>query len=222
MDAGWQDSGETIGAAAELLFGVSKRPFAILLTHIHPDHSGALPELAHHWQVPVYIHSDEMPFATGKLIAEYFNPLDRWLIAPLMKVIPKRIRESNQTAERLTEVVKALDQGRRVPGLPDWQYIPTPGHTPGHIAFFRKSDGVLIAGDALLTVNINNLWDFLLNKQRVSGPPYISTWNWAVSKKSVAVLASLEPQVLACGHGIPMIGPQAAQELQKFSESFTR
>ncbi len=40
-----------------------------------------------------------------------------------------------------------------LPGLPDWEAVPTPGHTPGHVAFFRRSDRVLITGDALVTVD---------------------------------------------------------------------
>jgi glyoxylase-like metal-dependent hydrolase (beta-lactamase superfamily II) len=89
------------------------------------------------------------------------------------------------------------------------------------VAFFRKSEGVLIAGDAVLTVNFNSLWDLLLNRQRVSGPLYISTWNWKVAKESVAALAALEPRVLACGHGIAMIGSGTARELCAFSDRFS-
>jgi len=80
---------------------------------------------------------------------------------------------------------------------------------------------VLIAGDALLTVNINSLWDFLLNKQRVSGPPHISTWNWPAAKASVKILAALEPRVLACGHGAVMMREETARELCAFSERFS-
>ncbi|MFZ2071504.1 MAG: hypothetical protein WAV32_07930 [Halobacteriota archaeon] len=63
---------------------------------------------------------------------------------------------------------------------------------------------------------------FGANKQRVSGPPYISTWNWQAAKKSVATLAKLDPNVLACGHGIPMTGTRTARELRlrAFSDCF--
>jgi glyoxylase-like metal-dependent hydrolase (beta-lactamase superfamily II) len=193
IDAAWPNCSQLIKTTAKSLFGVKKRPFAILLTHIHPDHSGSLPELAQTWGVPAYMHSDELPLASGKLIPEYLNPLDRWLIAPLMKIIPRRAFEKKQSEASLTDVAQVMDPSAGVPGLPDWQCIPTPGHTPGHVAFFRKSDDVLITGDAILTVNINSLWDFLLNRHRVSGPPFISTWNWQKAKKSVAVLAALEP-----------------------------
>jgi glyoxylase-like metal-dependent hydrolase (beta-lactamase superfamily II) len=221
IDAAWPNRSQLIKTTAESLFGKDKRPIAILLTHTHPDHSGSAPELAEFWRVPVYVHPDEMPLASGKLIPEYFNPLDRWLIMPLLKLKPRHMLESKLSESNLADVACAINPGDGVPGLPDWQCIPTPGHTPGHMSFFRKSDGVLIAGDAILTVNINSLWDLLLNRHHVSGPPYITTCNWQIAKESVAVLAALEPRVLACGHGIPMIGSKTAYELHAFSNRFS-
>jgi len=50
-------------------------------------------------------------------------------------------------------------------------------------------------------VNLNSLWDFVLQRQQVSGPPSISTWNWQAAKASIAVLAKLEPHIIAGGHG---------------------
>ena len=53
----------------------------------------------------------------------------------------------------------------------------------------------------------------LAGRHRVSGPPYISTWNWLAAKESAAVLARLQPRVLACGHGRLMSGPGTAGRL---------
>jgi hypothetical protein len=61
----------------------------------------------------------------------------------------------------------------------------------------------------------------LLNKHRVSGPAYILTWNWQIAKESVVVLAALEPRVLACGHGLAMMGSGTANELRAFSDRFS-
>lgn len=221
IDTGWPRDGQLIKQAAESLFGANTRPASILLTHIHPDHSGSALELARLWNLPVYVHPDEMPLAAEKLLPEYSNPLDRWIVAPLMRLMPRRADDSKPPKPTLAEVARAFDPSAGVPGLPDWEYVPTPGHTPGHVAFFRRSDGVLITGDALLTVNLNSLWDFLLKKQRVSGPPYIATWNWQAAKRSVAALARLGPNVLACGHGVPITGARAAQELRAFSAQFS-
>jgi len=65
VDAAWASSVERIMRAAGSLFGENTRPAAILLTHIHPDHSGAVRTLARAWNVPVYAHPAELPLASG-------------------------------------------------------------------------------------------------------------------------------------------------------------
>ena len=116
------------------------------------------------------------------------------------------------------KVDRTISDGEILPYCGGIQIIHTPGHTPGHVAFFRPSDKVLITGDAIVTVDLNSVWGFLLwclriNYQRVSGPPWYSTWNWRVAKESVAVLARLEPHILAPGHGEPMADENTAREL---------
>jgi len=70
-----------------------------------------------------------------------------------------------------------------------------------------------------LTLNFSSLWDLLRIKQRVSGPPWISTWSWPTARESVAALARLEPQVLAPGHGTPMAHAAMAAELRALAKS---
>jgi glyoxylase-like metal-dependent hydrolase (beta-lactamase superfamily II) len=222
IDAAWPRRGRLIKSAAESLFGTGTRPAAILLTHIHPDHSGSALELARIWDLPLRVHPGELAMASGRYLPEYGNPLDRWLVAPLLRLLPRRMVEAGLSRSSLEGTARAFDPGAGVPGLPEWQCIPTPGHTPGHVAFFRSSDRVLITGDAVLTVNLNSAGDFLAGKHRVSGPPYISTWNWPAAKQSVAVLAGLEPSVLAGGHGCPMSGPETASKLRAFSDIFSQ
>jgi len=222
IDAVWPNRGQLIKSAAESLFGPGARPAAILLTHIHPDHSGSALELARIWDLPVYVHPSELPLAAGRYLPEYGNPLDRWLVAPLLRLLPRRKVEASISRNSLEGTARALDPDGSVPGLPDWQAIPTPGHTPGHVAFFRGSDRVLLTGDAILTVNLNSARDLLAGRHRISGPPYISTWNWPAAKESAAVLARLQPRVLACGHGRQVSGPGTAGKLSSFSGQFSR
>ncbi|HEU5440951.1 MAG TPA: MBL fold metallo-hydrolase [Ktedonobacterales bacterium] len=223
IDAAWATSGQAIVAAAESLFGANTRPAAILLTHAHPDHSGSTLELAQKWDIPVYLHPRELPVPPEELSAaqEYpAGPLDRWVVLPLMRVLPARARAAARAqGMRFLAVARTFEPGAAVPGLPGWECIPTPGHSPGHVAYFRRRDRVLISGDALLTVNLNSAWDLLRNKRRVSGPPYISSWNWHAAKESVAALAKLEPRVLAPGHGAP-IADDAASAVWAFADSF--
>jgi glyoxylase-like metal-dependent hydrolase (beta-lactamase superfamily II) len=212
IDAASVNCGQLIQKTAESLFGVNTRPASILLTHDHPDHAGSALELASIWDCPVYIHHNELPLATItdlSTVKKYANPLDRWIILPLLRIMPQRWVESTLSKSSLKDVVRVFDPEAAVPGLQDWECISTPGHTPGHVAFFRKSDRVLITGDAIVTVDLNSFWGFLLwsfriNKQRVSDPPWYSTWNSRTAKESVAAITRLEPRVLASGHGVPM------------------
>jgi glyoxylase-like metal-dependent hydrolase (beta-lactamase superfamily II) len=123
------------------------------------------------------------------------------------------------------DVVQAFDPATTIPNLPDWRCILTPGHSPGHISFFRASDRVLITGDAVVTADINSVcgflfWSLRINQQRVSGPPWYSTWNKQLAKESVVALAALEPRVLASGHGVPMQGEGTARELHAFANRY--
>ena len=231
IDTGSAKCDREIQKAAESLFGANTRPAAILLTHNHPDHAGSTPELARRWDCFVYMHPDELPLVTMdsstylSTVKKYANPLDTWVILPLLRVLPKRTRESMLPEPSFKEVVHAFDPGAGVPNLPDWEGIHTPGHTPGHVSFFRPSDRVLITGDAVLTVHLNSLWSFLMwgfgrNKQRLAGPPWFTTWSWRAAKESVASLARLEPCVLACGHGLLLSGSGTAPALRAFADHF--
>lgn len=229
IDAALANCGRLIRKTAESLFGVNTRPASILLTHDHPDHAGSALELARMWDCPVYVHPDELPLVAIEdlsTIEKYANPLDRWIVLPLLRAMPRRRVEAMLSRASIKDVVQAFDPSAAVPSLSDWECIPTPGHTPGHVAFFRTSDRVLITGDAIVTVDLNSFWGFLLwglrlNTQRVSGPPWYSTWNWRAAKESVTALAGLEPRVLASGHGVPMSGDKIARELRAFADHFS-
>jgi len=160
-----------------------------------------------------------MPLAAGTYRPEYQNPLDRWLIVPLLHVLPRRRVDAMTAAASLARVARRLDPVGPPPGLPDWRCVAAPGHTPGHATFFRGRDRVLIAGDAVLTVNLNSARGLLRGRPGVWGPPWYTTWNWPLAKESVAALARLEPRVLAGGHGRPMTGAGTAACLHALTET---
>jgi deazaflavin-dependent oxidoreductase (nitroreductase family) len=199
VDAGWFGSAKEIRAAAESVFGPEARPASMVLTHLHPDHSGAVATLAEGWGEPAYVHPDELPLAAGYQQA-YAIPLDRWLM-PVIRRLPKKSQAKIAAGSDLTAVVQPFDPEAGIPGLPDWEAIHSPGHTPGHISLYRRDDGVLITGDAVVTVDLNSLLGLLTARQGVFGPPRYSTWDRAAALRSIAALAALEPQVLATGHG---------------------
>ena len=219
VDAGWEHDGPRIRDAARLLLGPELVPSAILLTHAHPDHEGSARELAQAWGCPVYVHPAEIPIATGDFAAmvRHAGPLDRWLILPLMRAVGRRRREAILAAGSLAGLVRPLPLGGAVPGMDGWRWVHTPGHTPGHVAYVRARDRVVVCGDALLTLKVNTWSGLLRGRQGLSGPPWYTTWDRAAAIASIAAIADLEPAVLAGGHGRPMVGPGTAEAVQAFA-----
>jgi glyoxylase-like metal-dependent hydrolase (beta-lactamase superfamily II) len=225
IDAATAGRGSGIREAAEALFGGGARPAAILLTHVHPDHSGSALELARAWDCPVYLHPDEMDLAVSRnlaTVARYANPLDHRIILPLLRLLPRQRIEAMMERESLKEVARTFEPEAAPPGLPEWTSITAPGHSPGHTAFFRRDDRVLISGDALLTVDAGSLggvlsWVLRPNKPRVCGPPWYTNWDRNKVMASAGALVRLQPQVLAPGHGHPLSGDAAALELRAYA-----
>lgn len=218
IDAGFRGSGETIAAAAEWLCGAAARPESILITHGHPDHVGSAVGLAATWDVPILAPAGEMPFIDGTTL--YPEPLVAWLD----RMLPRRAMASLVRGSDLGDAVRPFDPQAGAPGLPDWSCVPTPGHTPGHVAFFRPGDRTLIAGDAVLTMawwsrlgGRGWLSDLVRRRPRLSGPPTVVTCDWTDAAKSIVTLAGLDPWVLATGHGTPFVGSFAAPALRAFA-----
>jgi len=220
VDAGWKSDGPRIQEAARSLLGPGLSPSAILLTHAHPDHGGSARELAEAWRCPVYVHPAELPLATGDFAAmeRHAGPLDRWLILPLMRAVGRRRREAALAGASLAGIVRPLGPEGAIPGVDGWEWIHTPGHTPGHVAYVRARDRVVISGDALLTLEVNTWSGLLRQRQGLSGPPWYTTWDRRAAVASIAVIASLEPSVLAGGHGLPLAGPGTAATVHAFAE----
>lgn len=222
IDTGMPKQGARIQRVATALFGPSARPSAILLTHVHPDHAGSALELARAWQVPIYLHPAEMDLATARDLAtvtRYATPLDRAIVLPVMRLMPRRRVEAMIQADSLEGRARPLPADGTVPGFPSWRWVATPGHAPGHVAFHREADGVLITGDALLTVNLGSLAGFvqaLLRRgpARLYDPPRYLDLDHAAAVASAGTLVRLRPRVLAPGHGRPLAGAELDAQLR--------
>lgn len=219
IDTGWAHDGPSIKRAAEAVFGAGARPASILLTHCHPDHAGSALQLARAWECAVYVHPQELPIATGDFTAmtDGAGPLDVWVILPLMRAVGQRRREAMLSKSSLRDVVRPLEPDPGIPGLPGWSWIPTPGHTPGHVSFLRAEDRIVITGDALVTMQVNTMSGLLFQHPGLSGPPWYTTWSRVAARESIARICALAPVVVAGGHGIPMTGAATADAVRAFT-----
>lgn len=218
IDAGWPRDAAAIRRAAATLFGHDVRPASILLSHFHPDHAGAVPELAMLWDLPAWVHPGELGLARGDAhaVRHYAGPLDRYAILPALRLMGARRMEALLARSGLGSVARPLDPNAGVPGLPDWDVVHTPGHTPGHVAFVRRGDRVAVTGDAVLTVDLNSLRGILLQRPRIGDAPWYTTWDRRLARASAARIARLRPSVVAGGHGAPMTGRLAEARLREY------
>ncbi len=213
IDSGQPRSAGAIRRAAQDLFGRDARPSAIVLTHGHRDHSGSAKSLAETWDVPIYAHRLEMPYLTGRSAYPPFDPAaGHPLLARVSRVGPLDLRPR----------IRLLLADGSVPNLPDWRWIATPGHSPGHVSLYRDEDGVLIAGDAVATTDLKSVLAAMRQRPTLQGPPAFSTCDWTAASKSVQTLAELQPLVVAAGHGRPLWGDELLSAFEQLAAAFDR
>ena len=214
IDAGMPKSAEKIIEAANERFGDNSKPKAIILTHGHFDHVGAVIELAEYWDVPVYAHKLELPYLNG--MEDYQAPdpsVDGGMVAKMSPVFPKKGID-------ITARLHELPADGSVPYMPDFEWIHTPGHTKGHVSLYRNKDKALIAGDAFVTVKQDSLYNVMTQEKNIYDPPRYFTPDWEAAKASVEKLASVSPEAAITGHGQSMIGQELKDELSKLANNF--
>lgn len=213
VDTGIPLSDGKIRSFAEKIYGANAKPSAIVLTHGHFDHAGAAQSLAEYWNVPIYAHRLELPYLTGKSDYAPQDPSVGGAIAQMSRLFP-------HSGYDFGSRVKAIPKNGELAEMPGWKAVYTPGHTNGHVAFFRESDRTLIAGDALATMNMDSWISNITEKPEFCRPAAPFTPDWIAARKSIELIASLEPETVAAGHGQVISGADTAQRLKKFAANF--
>lgn len=216
VDAGLPNAAPEIKSVVVDRFGRNSKPAAIILTHAHFDHVGGLYDLIQEWDVPVYAHELELPYLQGE--KDYPEPdtnVEGGMLAKMSFLYPHEGID-------LGSSVQPLPSDQRVPFLDDWKWLHTPGHSPGHVSFYRESDGLLFSGDAVITVRQDSLHKVLLQQSEVNGPPRYLTTDWQAAWESARILAGLKPSVMISGHGSAMEGDKLTKGMERLVREFEK
>ncbi len=177
VDAGIKQSGAKVVAA------LRGRPVAAhALTHAHPDHVGGSRHVVDALGVPLWAPAGDaadveagrprpVPGRFGALLAR----------AGAFAAVPvgRRLQEGDDVGAGFT-------------------VLDVPGHSPGHVAFWREADRVLVAGDVFFNLNLLTL------RPGLSPPAKTLTFDPLQNGRSMRRLADLEPSLALFGHGPPV------------------
>jgi glyoxylase-like metal-dependent hydrolase (beta-lactamase superfamily II) len=163
------------------------------LTHAHPDHQGSSHAICQKRDIPLWCGEHDVPaMETPGAISN--SQVPGWL---------NRFQARFWTGPP-HPVARALREGDEVAGF---TVLDAPGHSIGHVAYWRESDRTLILGDVLNSMNL------MTGRRGLQEPPLVFTPDPARNRQSARRLAALEPELVCFGHGPPL---RDAQELQDF------
>ncbi|MFX3623832.1 MAG: MBL fold metallo-hydrolase [Ectobacillus sp.] len=147
------------------------KPLAILLTHAHFDHIGAVDEVRDAYNIPVYIHKKEKD----------------WLSDPSLNGSEIFMMGRSITAKPADYLIEKEDT--LTIGAFSFEVLETPGHSPGSLSYYCKEAGAVFSGDALFQMSIG----------RTDLPG--GSFNELIMSIEEKLFALPDDTVVLCGHG---------------------
>lgn len=169
-------------AARQILRQLDGHAVSVLaLTHAHPDHWGSARAVCADLALPLACHEADADIVTGLVPAAH----EGWMFRAA-----KVVWEGCPCGP-----VQRLRQGDLVTGF---RVVHAPGHTRGHVIYFRQSDRVAVIGDLFNTMA---MWT---RRRRLSEPPAHVSVDPRQNRQSILTLLELRPSLVLPGHGPPL------------------
>jgi len=163
----------------------------LALTHVHPDHQGVAKDVCEARGIPLACHAGDVDAMEGRRPvqeASASNPVNR-MIASIWQGPPYKVE-------------RVLEEGDEVARF---RVVHTPGHSRGHVLFFRESDRVVICGDVIRNMS------YATGLPGIKEPPPLFTYDMEENRRSIRKLAELNPSLILPGHG-PAVTDMSAFE----------
>jgi hydroxyacylglutathione hydrolase len=157
------------------------------LTHAHPDHQGASKEVCQKLGIPYWVGENDADVAEKPELLEERQPKN--LVG---NVVYRMWTGPGHPVDR------RLREGDEVAGF---KVLDTPGHSLGHVTFWRESDRVAVIGDVMNGMNL------VTGIPGLREPPAVFTPDPARNRESIRKVAALEPALVCFGHGPPLRDP---------------
>ena len=162
------------------------------LTHAHADHQGASHEVCTALGIPFWVGERDADAAEDPRLIRERQPDAR----------------VNRIADRFWTgpghpVDRRLREGDTVAGF---TVLDVPGHSAGHVAFWRESDRVLVLGDVLNNMNV------VTGRRGLYEPKWFFTPDPERNRESIRRVAALGPDLVVFGHGPPLRDASALAE----------
>jgi glyoxylase-like metal-dependent hydrolase (beta-lactamase superfamily II) len=171
-------------AARRILRQVRDRPvLSHAITHAHADHQGSSHRICEALQIPLLCPAGEADGMESGAFSAFVpdGRITRWQL--------------RHWAGPAHPVDRRLREGDDVGGF---TVIETPGHSPGHVSFWRERDRVLVLGDVLFGHHP------LTSRPGPHEPPAMFTLDADRNRASARKVAALRPSLVCFGHGPPL------------------